>query len=39
MGFPAVVSSEQGREFVNGVLDTLQQKSKTEQIVLSAYHP
>jgi IS30 family transposase len=31
MGFPAVVSSDQGREFVNGVLDTLQQKSKTEQ--------
>jgi transposase InsO family protein len=39
MGFPAVVSSDQGREFVNGVLDTLQQKSKTEQRVSSAYHP
>jgi len=39
MGFPAVVSSDQGREFVNGVLDTLLQKSKTEQIVSSAYHP
>jgi transposase InsO family protein len=39
MGFPAVVSSDQGRQFVNGVLDTLQQKSKTEQRVSSAYHP
>ena len=39
MGFPAVYSSDQGREFVNSVLELLVEKSKAAHRISSAYHP
>lgn len=39
MGFPSVISSDQGREFVNMLMDKLSEKLKFVQRISSAYHP
>ncbi|KAK3108106.1 hypothetical protein FSP39_001369 [Pinctada imbricata] len=39
LGFPAVYSSDQGREFVNSTLQSLLAKTKSAQRIFSSYHP
>ena len=39
MGFPAVNSSGQGREFVNGIIKQLVEKTKASQRISTTYHP
>ena len=39
MGFPAIYSSDQGREFVNDVISCLTEKTKAAHIISSANHP
>jgi transposase InsO family protein len=39
MGFPAVYSSNQGREFANGIVKQLVEKTKASQRISTAYHP
>ena len=38
-GCPAVIISDQGREFVNSVTDELFIKTKTKHCITSAYNP
>ena len=39
MGFPAIYSSDQGREFVNDVISCMMEKIKAAHRISSAYHP
>ena len=38
-GCPAVIISDQGRDFVNRTTDALFQKTQTQHRITSAYHP
>ena len=39
MGFPAIYSSDQGREFVNSVMSSLIEKTNAVHRISTAYHP
>ena len=39
MGFPNIINSDQGREFVNSVMNFLAEKSGFSQRISTAYHP